>query len=255
MAGIRGMIASNTIPDIFSTEGIKDTSYVIPHLHAALTPVGTKLPVASWRSVGHSFNGFVMESFVDELAHAAGVDPLAFRQSMLPADSRARRVLDAVATLAEWGTPLTRGLGRGLARHCCYGTDVAEVVDVEIVEGKIYVRRVFAAVDCGLVVNPDIVRAQVEGAIIFGLSAALHQQITLVDGVVQQTNYDSYPALRMHECPEIVVKILDSDAAPSGIGEPGLPPIAPAVANALFQLTGVRLRRLPLQASWNEVQP
>ena len=130
---------------------------------------------------------------------------------------------------------------------------MAEIADVEIVNGRIKVRRVWAVVDCGIVVNPDIVRAQVEGAIIFGLSAALHQEITVVNGVVQQSNFDTFPLLRMNECPEITVEILDIDRDPSGIGEPGLPPIAPAVANAIFDLTGRRLRRLPLQAALDEV--
>ena len=126
------------------------------------------------------------------------------------------------------------------------------MVDVSIVEGRIRVHHVYVAVDCGTVVNPDIVRAQVEGAVIFGLSAALDQEITLIDGVVQQTNFGDYPCLRMFECPKITVQILESDAPPTGIGEPGLPPIGPAVANAIFALTGVRLRRMPLQRAWNE---
>jgi len=251
---LRGILATDTFPDMFTTEGIRDTVYAIPNLKVSVTPVSTKLPVASWRSVGHSFNGFVMESFVDELAHAAKVEPLEFRRRTLPPQARARRVLDAVAALSKWGSPLAVGIGRGVARHECFETEVAEVAEVEIVKGRIKVRRVFVAVDCGTAVNPDIVRGQVEGAVIFGLSAALDQEITLAHGVVQQTNFDDYPLLRMHECPEIIVQILDSDKPPTGIGEPGLPPIAPAVANAIFQLTGVRLRRLPLQHAWNEAR-
>jgi CO/xanthine dehydrogenase Mo-binding subunit len=162
-------------------------------------------------------------------------------------------VLDAVAKLARWGEKRP-GIGRGIARHFSFDTEVAEVADVEIVGGRIKVRRVWAAVDCGLAVNPDIVRAQVEGAIIFGLSAALLQEITLMNGVVQQKNFDSFPLLRMHECPEITVEILETDRDPTGIGEPGLPPIAPAVANAIFDLTGHRLRRLPLQAALDEAR-
>jgi CO/xanthine dehydrogenase Mo-binding subunit len=155
--------------------------------------------------------------------------------------------------MSKWGEQKP-GIGRGIARHFSFDTEVAEVADVEIVNGRIKVRRVWAAVDCGIAVNPDIVRAQVEGAIIFGLSAALEQEITIVKGVVQQTNFDTFPLLRMHECPEITVEILDIDREPTGIGEPGLPPIAPAVANAIFDLTGQRLRRLPLQAALDEVR-
>jgi CO/xanthine dehydrogenase Mo-binding subunit len=249
---LSGMLNSDTIPDMFTTEGIANTTYSIENFSVSVTPVTTGLPVGSWRSVGHSFNGFVMESFIDELAHAANVDPVEFRRRTLPAQSRSRRVLDAVAALAKWNSPRAPGIGRGVARHESFESEVGEVAEVEIVNGRVKVRRVFVVVDCGIAVNPDIVRGQLEGAIIFGLSAALDQEITLVDGRVQQTNFDTYPVLRMHECPEITVQILDSDKPPTGIGEPGLPPIAPAVANAIFNLTGVRLRRLPLQRAWNE---
>lgn len=248
------LVGSNSLPDPVSTEGASDTPYKIPNVHVSFTPIALKLPVSFWRSVGHSFTGFAMESFVDELAHAAKADPLEFRRGLLPEKSRPRRVLDAVAELARWGSPLPPGVFRGLARHTSFETEVAEVAEVEIVDGRIKVRRVFCAVDCGVAVNPDVVRAQLEGAVIFGLSAALDQQVTLVDGVVQQRNFDTYPLLRMFEAPHIEVVILDSDEAPSGIGEPGLPPIAAAVGNAIFAGTGVRLRRMPLQLAWNQAQ-
>ncbi len=241
----RGMVGSDTIMDPSTTEGIHDTSYALENFRVAFTPINTKLPVLFWRSVGHSFNGFAMESFIDELAHAAKKDPLELRRSMLPEGSRARRVLEATA--AMWKAPKPAGIGRGIARHTSFESEVCEIADVEIVDGRIKVRRVHVFVDCGLVVNPDIVRAQMEGGVIYGLSAALDQEITLVDGVVQQKNFDTFPPLRMFECPEITVTILESDAKPTGVGEPGLPPIAPAVANAIFDLTGKRLRRLPLQ--------
>jgi isoquinoline 1-oxidoreductase beta subunit len=168
-------------------------------------------------------------------------------------------VLDAVARLSRWGSRPAPGFGRGIARHTAFGSEVAEVVEAGVVDGRIRVTRVWCALDCGLVVNPDIARAQMESAIVFGMSAALDQEITLVDGVVQQGNFDTFPALRMHECPEIVVQVLDRREPPTGVGEPGLPPVAPAIAGALFAATGVRLRRMPLQRAWNEraekVQP
>ncbi|HEX4417243.1 MAG TPA: molybdopterin cofactor-binding domain-containing protein [Kofleriaceae bacterium] len=246
------MFATNALPDIFATEGLRDTPYLIPNLRVDYTPVRTKLPVATWRSVGHSFNGFAMESFIDELARAANADPLAFRKQMVKPGSSQMRVLDAIGELSGWGTPAPGNRARGLARHHAFDTEVAEVAEVEIVDNRIKVRKVYCVVDCGIAVNPSIVRAQMEGAIIYGLSAALDQEITLVDGVVQQSNFNDFPALRMFEAPEIVVQIIDSDEHPTGVGEPGLPPIAAAVANAVHALTKVRLRRLPLQRAWNE---
>lgn len=243
---------ANTNIDWFATEGASDTPYRIANRRFEYTPVKTDVPVGFWRSVGHSFNGFIMEGFVDELAHAAGRDPYAFRRQMLKKDSRELRVLDAVAELSGWGDAAAPGFARGIVRHTAFGTEVAEVAEAGVVDGRIRVTRVWCAVDCGIAVNPDVVAAQMEGGIIFGLSAALDQEITWVDGVVQQKNYDSYPTLRMFECPEVIVKVMPSEADPTGVGEPGLPPIAPAVANAVFAATGVRLRRMPLQRAWRE---
>lgn len=246
------MFSTNTVGDLFATEGLKGTPYRFPNLEVTAAPVQTKLPVGTWRSVGNSVTAFAMESLVDELAHAAKQDPFELRRQLLPADSRQARVLDALARLSKWATPPPKGVGRGMARHFCFESEVGEVAEVEMIGDRIRVRRVYCVVDCGIAVNPDIVRAQVEGAVIYGLSAALDQEITIVNGVVQQTNFDTFPALRMHEAPEIVVEILESEREPTGVGEPGLPPIAPAVANAVFALTGVRLRRMPLQRAWNE---
>lgn len=246
------MFSTNTVRDVFAAEGLHETPYRFADLSVSAVPVHTKLPVGTWRSVGNSVTGFAMESFVDELAHAAGRDPLDVRRALVAPGSRQRRVLDALAELSKWGERPRAGLGRGLARHYSFETEVGEVAEVEIVDGRITVRKVYCVVDCGLAVNPDIVRAQMEGAIIFGISAALDQEITLVDGVVQQRNYDTFPLLRMFEAPEIVVEVLESDADPTGVGEPGLPPIAAAVGNAVFALTGTRLRKMPLQRAWNE---
>ena len=252
---LMAMFRSASVPDMFSTEGMSNTKYTWSSFHVGATPVQTKLPVATWRSVGNSVTGFVMESFVDELAHAAGADPFAFRRKQLPMNNtKQSRVLDALEKLSGWkpGSQRDGKIGRGMARHFSFETEVGEVADVEIVDGRIRVRKVYCVVDCGLAVNPDVVKAQMEGGIIFGLSAALDQEITLVDGVVQQNNFDTHPPLRMFEAPEIIVQVIDSPDEPTGVGEPGLPPIAPAVANAVFALTGKRLRRMPLQRALNE---
>jgi CO/xanthine dehydrogenase Mo-binding subunit len=249
---LASVMGSNTVPDMFATEGLADLDYAIGALRIAYTPVTTKVPVCWWRAVGHGFNAFALESFLDELARGAGVDTIELRRRMLPEGGRGRRVMDAVAKLARWPERATANVGRGFARHESFGSDVAQVAEVIVEDGRIRVKRVFVAVECGTIVNPDVVRAQIEGAIVFGLSAALAQEVTLKDGRVQQTNFDTYPLLRMNECPEIVVELLPSDAPPGGIGEPGLPPIAAAVANAIFDATGVRLRRLPLQRAWTE---
>ncbi len=250
--GLLAMIGSNSVPDMFSTEGLSNTPYQFGNLHVASSPVQNKLPVCSWRSVGNSVTGFVMESFVDELAVAAKQDPFAFRRKMLPTTGKQARVLDALEKLSGWSTAPKSGVGRGMARHFAFETEVGEVAEVEIVDNRIKVRRVYCVVDCGLAVNPDLVKAQMEGGIIFGLSAALDQEITLVDGVVQQTNFDTFPPLRMFEAPEIIVQVIESPDDPTGVGEPGLPPASAAVANAIFALTGTRLRRMPLQRAWNE---
>lgn len=246
------LFSTNTVGDMLATEGLTNTPYQLADFQVAFEPVQTKLPVLFWRSVGNSVTGFIMESLLDELAVATSQDPFALRRALLPAKSRQTRVLDRLAQVSGWSTPPAPGVGRGMARHFAFETEVAQVAEVVLDGDRLRVRKVYCVVDCGTAVNPDIVRAQMEGGIIFGLSAALDQEITLVDGVVQQRNFDSFPLLRMHECPEIVVDILPSDERPTGVGEPGLPPIAPAVANAVFQLTGVRLRRMPFQRAWRE---
>ena len=254
-AAIKALLAAlstNSFSDILSTEGISNTPYRFDSYRLTAAPVQTKMPVLFWRSVGNSVTGFIMEGLVDELAVAARQDPFALRRALLAPGTRQTRALDRLEQIAGWSTPAPAGIGRGMARHFCYETEVAQVAEVELVDNRIRVRKVYCVVDCGTVINPDIVRSQMEGAIIFGLSAALDQEITMVDGVVQQRNFDTFPLLRMDEAPEIVVDILPSEDRPTGVGEPGLPPIGPAVANAMYRLTGVRLRRMPLQRAWNE---
>ena len=232
-----------------SVEGVSDSPYVtgtanhLVDLHSPRKPV----PVLWLRSVGHTHTAFVMESFVDELAHAAGQDPLEYRRQLLSAHPRHLGVLNLAAEKAGWGRPLAGGRVRGLAVHESFGSWTAQVAEVSVANGRVRVHRVVCAVDCGVCVNPAGVRAQVEGAVVFGLSAALHGELTFKDGRVQQSNFHDYPLLRLNEMPDVEVHIVTSSEKPGGIGEPGVPPTAPAVANAIFVATGQRLRRLPFR--------
>ncbi len=234
--------------DNSSVEGAEDLPYAFSHIDVAYRNVETPIPLGFWRSVGHSHNAFVVESFVDELAHAAGEDPLAFRRRYLPADSRHRLVLDKVAELSNWGNA-PEGHYQGIAVHDSFHSLVAEVVEISMAEGQPKLERAFCAIHCGRVINPDIVRQQMEGGMIFGLCAALKGEITLEDGAVQQSNFHDYPLLRMNEVPEVEVAIIDSDAPPTGVGEPGTPPAPAALGNAIFAATGQRLRSLPFRLS------
>ena len=188
-----------------------------------------------------------MESFLDELAHAAGKDPLEFRLQLLSNNMRARRVLQTVAEKAGWGKPVPKGKGRGIAQHSCFGAYVAQVADVSVNEnGVVKVDRIVAAVDIGPVVNPNAVLAQIEGSIVEGVSTTLKEQVEFANGGVKSANFDDYKIIRMSEIPEIEVHIVKSKEQIGGIGEPGVPPLAPAVANAVFHATGARIRRIPL---------
>jgi isoquinoline 1-oxidoreductase beta subunit len=223
-----------------------DVSYAIASIREEHVRSDPGVPTGPWRSVGASQNAFVVESFVDELAHAAGADPVEFRLRMLTRSPRPRRALELAAEKARWAEPLPPGEGRGVAVYRSFGSWVAEVAEVAAPPGGgIRVRRIVAAIDCGTVVNPDTVVAQIEGAVVFGLSAALKEAIKLERGRVVQANFEDYPILTLAETPAIEVHIVPSREPPGGVGEPAVPPVAPAVGNALFRTTGVRLRRLP----------
>jgi isoquinoline 1-oxidoreductase beta subunit len=240
--------------------GAKQMPYAIPNVRVEYNPAPSVVPRAWWRSVENSSNGFVVESFIDELAVAAGKDPFEFRKSLLvkPANwkrkdeddvdpARLRGVLELAAEKAGWGKALPKGRGRGIATFCSFGSYFAEVAEVTVTGADFKIDRIVAAVDCGQIVNPESVRSQTEGAIIYGLSAALKNEITVKNGAVEQTNFDAYDPLRINEAPPIEVYLTHSKEDPGGMGEPALPPAAPAVANAIFAACGQRLRKLPFQ--------
>jgi isoquinoline 1-oxidoreductase beta subunit len=238
--------------DLTSVEGASTLPYAIPNLMVDLHSPQVGVPVQWWRSVGSSHNAYATEAFIDEVATTAGYDPVAFRKALLTNQPKHLSALTLAAEKAGWGTPLAPGKpgtkrSRGVAVHESFNTAVAQIVDVTVTsDNKFTVDRVVCAVNCGFVVNPDVVKAQMEGGIGFGLSAALYGAITLKDGGVEQSNFHDYPVLRMNEMPAVDVHIVPSTEKPTGVGEPGVPPIAPAVANALAAATGKRLRKLPL---------
>ena len=233
--------------DPTSTEGAQDQPYRIPNVRVTYSKVDLPVPVGFWRSVGHTQNAFVVESFIDELANLAGQDPYEYRRTLLSEHPRHRAVLDAVAEASEWASPVSGGRARGIAVAESFGSFVAEVAEVSIQDGQLHVHKVWCAIDCGMVVNPAIVRAQMESGIIYGLTAALYGRINIQGGRVVQSNFHDYQMLRMRDAPDIEVILLPSQEAPGGVGEPGTPPIAPAVTNAVFALTGQRIRELPIQ--------
>ena len=231
-------------PDKTTAEGEYDMQYAIPNRRIAHVIADSPVAIGYWRSVGHSHNAFFKEGFLDEVAHAAGKDGVQFRRELLRGYPRHLAVLEAA--LARAGTA-PEGRAHGVAVHQSFGTIVAQVAEVSVLDKQIRVHRVVCAVDCGIVVNPNIVAQQVESAVVFGLSAALGGEITLKDGRVQQSNFNDYPVLRMNEAPEVETVIIPSMEPPEGMGEPAVPPVAPAVAAAVFRLTGQRLRSLPLR--------
>jgi isoquinoline 1-oxidoreductase beta subunit len=237
--------------DSDTTEGAIDLAYALPNLHVEYVRVEPPgIPTAFWRSVGPSHTVFVIESFMDELAAAAKQDPVGYRLALLSKTPRAKAVLALAAEKAGWGQPLPQRVGRGVSLQFVFATYMAQVAEVEVAkDGAVRVRRVVCAVDCGTVVNPDTVRAQIQSAVVFGITAALHGEITLKDGRVQQTNFDTYQMLRMNEAPTIEVHIVQSFEPPGGMGEAGTSAIVPAVANAIFAATGKRLRKMPVDTT------
>jgi isoquinoline 1-oxidoreductase beta subunit len=234
--------------DVDTTEGAINLPYALPNLHVEYVQVEPPgIPTAFWRSVGPSHNVFVNESFVDELAAAAKQDPVAYRRALLDQSPRAKAVLDLAAERAGWGKPLPASVGRGVALQFVFATYMAQVAEVEVAkDGAVRVRRVVCAVDCGTPINPDTVRAQIQGAIVFGITAALYGKITLKDGRVEQSNFHDYPILRISDAPAIEVYIVQSTEPPGGMGEAGTSLIVPAVTNAIFAATSKRLRKLPV---------
>ncbi len=235
------------VPDRTQSEGLWDQAYEIPNRKCAHVTVPSPVPIGNWRGVGHSHMAFFTESFIDEVAHAVGADPLSYRMAMLREHPRHSRVLELAAAKANWGLPLPAGRALGLALHESYGSVVAQVAEVSVEGGQIRVHRVVCAVDCGTVIHPDGVAQQIEGGVIFALSAARFGEISFRDSRVEQSNFPDYEMVRMRDAPQVQTWIVPSDAPPTGVGEVAVPPLAPAVANAVFALTGKRLRSLPLR--------
>lgn len=246
-AGFANLVTAIRGVDLDAVDGAINTPYQFPSMlveYVRVEPPG--IPTAFWRGVGPTHNVFVVESFVDELAAAAGQDPVAYRRKLLGNSPRALAVLDLAAARAEWGQAMPAGFGRGISLQHVFGTYMAQVAEVEVRGAEVRVTRVVAAVDCGIQVNPDIITAQIQSGIIFGAGAALHGEITLKDGRVQQSNFHNYRVLRMNEAPVIEVHLVASSEPPGGMGEPGTSAVMPAIANAVFAATGKRVRKLPI---------
>ena len=235
------------MPDKTTSEGLFDLPYGFLNQHMSHVATKSGVPVGFWRSVGHSHNAFFSESFIDELAVVTKQDPLAFRLKLLKDAPRYAAVLQLAAKQAGWGTPLPTGRARGIALHKSFGSIVAQVAEVSVEQGQIRVHRLVCAIDCGTVVNPDTVAQQMQSSAVYALSAAMYGQIDIVGGVVQQSNFPSYPMVTLIQAPVVETHIVPSTRHPAGVGEPAVPPLAPAVSNALFALTGKRQRALPLK--------
>jgi isoquinoline 1-oxidoreductase subunit beta len=249
MAGtlFAAMMMKGKAYDPASVEGVDDLPYSIPNVTVESHQAEVNVPVQWLRSVGHSHTAFAVECFVDELAALAQKDPYQFRRALLQKQPRYLGVLDLAAQKAGWDKPLPKGMGRGIAVHFAFGSYSAHVAEVSVTDGKVRVHRMVCAIDCGEYVNPGIIAAQTEGGAIFGASAALFQELTFANGRLQQNNFNTFPVMRMNECPEIETHIVESKEKAGGIGEPGVPCAAPAIANAIYAVTGKRIRRLPIR--------
>ena len=248
-------VTSRLFPSVVSKEGVDPfmteaavIAYDVPNIHASTVIHDSGLRVGYWRSVSHASNTFANESFLDELAAAAGRDPYEYRRALLDKQPRLKNVLEIAARMAGWGQALPARHFRGLAVMEGYGAFLAQVAEISVASGNVTVHRVVCVADPGMMVNPDIVKAQIEGSVVFGLTAALKGEITLQGGRVQQTNFHNYPMLRMNEMPKVEIQLVTSSEAPAGMGEPATALIGPAIANAVFAATGKRIRRLPIQA-------
>jgi isoquinoline 1-oxidoreductase beta subunit len=239
------MLVKNGV-DATSVEGVADTSYAIAPFRVEVTNTKVGVPVLWWRSVGSTHTAFVMETMLDEIATTTKQDPLALRRALLRDHPRHLATLNLAAEKAGWDQPLAQGRFRGIAIHESFQTRVAQVAEISLDgKGGFKVERVVCAVDCGTAINPDVIKAQMEGGIGFGLGAALAESLTLEDGRVEQSNFDAYTPLRIEQMPKVEVHIVQNLEPPTGVGEPGVPPIAPAVANAIATATGQRIRALP----------
>ena len=232
-------------PDKLIVDGTYDQPYGIANYRATGYRTPSILPISSWRSVGNSYNGFFMESFMDELALQAGADPMQLRLSLIN-DAPSRKVLETASEMSGWGRPLPAGKGRGVAFHLAFGAPTAEVIDISMTTDGIKIDKVYVVTDVGIALDPRNIEAQLQSAVIFGLSAAIFGEITFNNGAVEQTNFHQFEALRMLQAPAIDVQVLESGGQIRGVGETGTPPAAPALANAIFSLTGKRYRELPL---------
>jgi CO/xanthine dehydrogenase Mo-binding subunit len=253
-SGFGDMFKKGMLTDPTAIEGAADQPYDVPHRRVEFAQVENSVPVFPWRSVGHSIHAFSVESFIDELATLGGKDPFELRRAMLKDDPREKAVLEMLAKTARWGETLPRGRHQGIAQHASFGSVAGHVVELSVEQGRLHIHRVVSCIDCGVAVNPDLVKAQMESSVIYGLSAALKQQIDFERGRVVQSNFHDFPLLRMNESPDVIeTVIMPSKERPTGVGELGVPPIAPAFANALFAATGVRFRKLPIEPQLREV--
>jgi len=240
----KGMINNDQFTTLMGTRGLAKLSYAIENIDVTAHYSALDLPIGLWRSIDHSYNAFYIESFIDELAYTAEVDPYQFRAQHLQHSPRDLKVLQTVAKLANWHSMNTN---QGIALHSCFNSHVAQIAEVAIQGSTIRVEKVYCAVDCGAVIDPEGVKQQIEGAIIYGLSAALYGEINLKDGSVQQSNFHDYRGISMLESPDMIIKIIDNpDTPPGGVGEIGTPCIAPAIANAVFAASKQRIRELPI---------